>query len=54
LPGYELLNLATTGRFVRAWELGFSLSNLLDQQFEETVGVPDPGLSFRAEVRYSC
>ncbi|MEQ8660865.1 MAG: TonB-dependent receptor, partial [Gammaproteobacteria bacterium] len=53
LAGYELLNLATTRRLAAAWELGLALRNLLDQRFEETVGVPDPGLSFRADLRYS-
>jgi outer membrane cobalamin receptor len=51
-PGYARLDARARGRIARGLEGYLAAENLLDQEHQESLGYPAPGLSLRLGLRY--
>jgi outer membrane cobalamin receptor len=51
LDAYTRVDLAVTWRVASTWELFLAIDNLFDEDYEEAIGVPAPGIAPRGGVR---
>jgi vitamin B12 transporter len=54
VPGRELLGLSASWRLAESWQLRARIDNLTDEAYEELIGFPGAGLSFRLGLRYAA
>jgi iron complex outermembrane receptor protein/vitamin B12 transporter len=53
VPGRELLGLSASWQVAESWRLRARIDNLADETYEELIGFPGAGRSFRLGLRYS-
>lgn len=53
VPGHELLGLSASWQVAGSWRLRARIDNLTDEAYEELIGFPGAGRSFRLGLRYS-
>lgn len=54
VPGRELLGLSASWRLAESWQLRGRIDNLTDEAYEELIGFPGAGRSFRLGLRYAA
>ncbi|HKH45205.1 MAG TPA: TonB-dependent receptor, partial [Thermoanaerobaculia bacterium] len=52
-PGRELLGLSASWRLAESWQLRGRIDNLTDETYEELIGFPGAGRSFRLGLRWA-
>lgn len=52
VPGHELLGLSAAWWFQESWQLRARIDNLTDEKYEELIGFPGAGRSFRLGLRF--
>ena len=52
VPGRELLGLSASWQVAESWRLRARIDNLTDESYEELIGFPGAGRSFRIGLRY--
>lgn len=52
VPGRELLGLSASWQVAASWQLRGRIDNLADEDYEELIGFPGAGRSFRLGLRY--
>jgi outer membrane cobalamin receptor len=52
-PGHELLGLSASWRLAQGWQLRGRIDNLTDESYEELIGFPGAGRSFRLGLRWA-
>lgn len=53
VPGHEILGLSASWRLAESWRLRARIDNLTDEAYEELIGFPGAGRSFRLGLRWS-
>lgn len=53
VPGHELLGLSASWQLAESWRLRARIDNLTGEDYEELIGFPGAGRSFRIGLRYA-